>query len=133
MHPRPPSLSLFERAKSWARAMKREVYAVAIALGDRQTPWYARALGWLVVAYAFSPVDLIPDFVPVLGYLDDLLLVPLGIWLVVRLIPEPVLQRARSRVDENAAKPTSWAGAALIATLWAAVLGAVGFLIWHWS
>jgi uncharacterized membrane protein YkvA (DUF1232 family) len=124
---------VFERVKTWARGMKREVRAVAVALRDPQTPWYARALGLLVVAYAFSPVDLIPDFVPVLGYLDDLLLVPLGIWLVVRLIPEPILQQARLQVDESAEKPTSWAGAALIATLWAAALGAMGFLIWRWS
>jgi uncharacterized membrane protein YkvA (DUF1232 family) len=113
--------------------MKREVHAVAIALRAPETPWYARVLGLIVVAYAFSPVDLIPDFVPVLGYLDDLLLVPAGIWLVVRLIPGPVLQEARRQVDESASKPTSWAGAALVATLWAVALGAVGFLCWRWS
>ena len=75
---------MFERIRSWARALKRDVYAVYLAARSPDTPWYVKALALVVAAYAFSPIDLIPDFIPVLGYLDDLILVPLGIWLVVR-------------------------------------------------
>ncbi|MBL8056706.1 MAG: DUF1232 domain-containing protein, partial [Anaerolineales bacterium] len=76
-----------ERLRAHARALKAEAYALYLAARDPRTPWYARALAAGVAAYAFSPLDLIPDFIPVLGYLDDLVLVPLGIWLALRLIP----------------------------------------------
>lgn len=105
---------------AWARSLRREVVAVYLAIRDPRTPWYARWLGLAVVAYAFSPIDLVPDFVPVLGYLDDLLLVPVGIWLVVRLIPDEVLRDARARVDEQLQrpKPVSWGGAAVVVLGW---------------
>jgi len=108
----------------WARALKREVVAVYLALRDPRTPWYARALGAVVVAYAFSPIDLVPDFVPVLGYLDDLLIVPIGIWLVLRLIPAEVLGDARTRADEHLRqpKPVSWLGGVVVIAIW--LLGA---------
>ena len=83
--------------KQRARALQREVHAVYLAMRDPRTPWYARLLAGAVVAYAFSPIDLIPDPIPVLGYLDDLLLVPLGIVLVLRLIPAEVMQECRQR------------------------------------
>lgn len=116
-----------ERMKAWARTLKRDVVAVYLALRDPRTPWYARLLGGVVVAYAFSPIDLIPDFVPVLGVLDDLLVVPLGVWLVVRLIPSEALDDARSRADEQLRqpKPTSIAGAVGIAAIWIGTLVAL--------
>ena len=80
---------MLEQAKKWARAIRRDVVAVWIAARDPRVPWYAKALALAVAAYALSPIDLIPDFIPVLGYLDDLIIVPLGILLVVRLIPAP--------------------------------------------
>lgn len=124
---------MIERTKAWARSMKRDVVAVYLALRDPRTPWAARVVGAVVVAYALSPIDLVPDFVPVLGYLDDLVLVPLGIWLVVRLIPPPVLAEARARAEEQLrhAKPTSWAGAALVATIWTVGIAVMAWWVWH--
>lgn len=112
--------------RAWARRLKRDVVAVYLAIRDPRTPWYARALGAVVVAYALSPIDLIPDFIPVLGYLDDVLLVPLGVWFVLRLIPLEVMTAARSRADDQLAKgkPTSWAGAAFVVGIWLLVAGA---------
>ena len=82
--------TMLERAKQWARLIKRDVIALWIAARDPRVPWYAKALAMAVAAYALSPIDLIPDFIPVLGYLDDLVIVPLGILLVVRLVPAPL-------------------------------------------
>ena len=81
-----------------AAQLKAELVALRLAIGDPRTPWYARAMGAIVVAYALSPIDLIPDFVPVLGYLDDVVLLPLGVWLTVRLIPTEILAECRDRV-----------------------------------
>lgn len=80
-----------------AKQFKSEVVAVSLAIRDPRTPWTARAMGTIVVAYALSPVDLIPDFIPVLGYLDDAVLLPLGMWLTVRLIPPAILAESRAR------------------------------------
>lgn len=100
---------MLNRWKHWARTLKREVYALYLAYRDPRVPWYARLLAGVVVAYAFSPIDLIPDFIPVLGYLDDLLLVPLGIALVIRLIPPHVLAECRAEAGRimAAGKPTN--------------------------
>lgn len=116
-----------ERLKSWARALKRDVVALWIAARDRRTPLAAKLLAGAVAAYALSPIDLIPDFIPVLGYLDDLLLVPAGIWLAARLIPPELLAefRASATAREN---PRSLAGAVAIVVLWLAVAGALGWL-----
>jgi uncharacterized membrane protein YkvA (DUF1232 family) len=109
-----------EAWKRRARQLKLETYALYLAARDPRVPWYARILAACVIGYAFSPIDLIPDFVPVLGYLDDLILVPLGIALVLRLIPPPVLDECRDRARETIAqgKPTSWAAAAVIVAIW---------------
>lgn len=114
--------------RTWARALKLQVLVVYFAARDRAAPWALRLLALAVAAYALSPIDLIPDFIPVLGYLDDLLIVPLGLWLVLRWMPEPVLQRARERASALLAKPRSWAAAAVIALLWLALAGAL--LVW---
>jgi len=86
---------MLDRLKAHAREWKREAYAIYIAARDPRTPWYVKALVFFVVAHTFSPIDLIPDFIPVLGYLDDLIITPAGIWLAVRLIPPEVMAEAR--------------------------------------
>ena len=115
------------------RALKRESLVVWYAARDPRLPWPVRLLALAVAAYALSPIDLIPDFIPVLGYLDDLLLVPLGIALVVKLTPEPVLADARVRAAATAARPVSRAGAAVVIALWllAVSLAWVGWRHWR--
>ena len=111
---------MLNRWKRWARALKREVYALYLAYRAPRVSWYARLLAGIVVAYAFSPIDLIPDFIPVLGYLDDLLLVPAGIALAIRLIPPPVLADCRAEAEQimAAGKPTNWIAASFIIAVW---------------
>jgi uncharacterized membrane protein YkvA (DUF1232 family) len=121
---------MLERAKRWARAIMRDGHAVWLAARDPRTPWHARALALAVAAYALSPIDLIPDFVPVLGYLDDLVIVPLGILLVARLVPPEVLAECRAAADAAARRPRSIAGAAAIVALW--VASAALLLWWLW-
>jgi uncharacterized membrane protein YkvA (DUF1232 family) len=118
--------------QSWrarVRVLKREAYTLVIAARDPRTPWAARLVAGLVVAYIFSPIDLIPDFIPVLGLVDDLLLVPLGLMLAVRLIPAEVMDESRSHVEELLAsgRPTSRVAAATIIVIWLA-LAAVGLV-----
>lgn len=104
--------------KAWARALKRDVHAIYFAARDPRVPWYAKALALAVAGYALSPIDLIPDFVPVLGYLDDLILVPIGIWLVVALIPSDVMAHCRALAAEAARRPVSKAGAIAVLSIW---------------
>ncbi len=119
----------FTQWQSAARQLKREIRALYLAVRDPRTPWYAKALATLVVAYALSPLDLIPDFVPVLGYVDDLLLLPVGVWLTLRLIPAEVMNetRLRAEAEMQTPKPVSWFGAALIVLLW---VGAMAVTVW---
>ena len=91
---------MIEKLKSHARVLKHEAIAVYIAAKDPRTPWYAKALIFFVVAHTFSPIDLIPDFIPVLGYLDDIIITPLGLALAIRLIPAEVLEEAREKADQ---------------------------------
>lgn len=105
-------------AKSWARAIKRDVTALYLAGRDPRTPWVAKAVAALVVAYALSPIDLIPDFIPVIGYLDDLLIVPLGILLAVRLIPAALMAEFRQSADALGKLPPNRTAAAVIVALW---------------
>lgn len=106
---------------AWAKALKRDAHAVWLAARDPRTPWYARALAIAVAAYALSPIDLIPDFIPVLGYLDDLILVPVGLWLVLKLIPAEVLADHRAAAEAAAARPVSRAALIGIVAVWIAV------------
>lgn len=121
---------MLERLKRWAAAAKRDLIALWLAARDPRVPWVAKLVAGLVAAYAFSPIDLIPDFVPVLGYLDDLLILPLGILLALRLIPPALLAEHRARAAEMAARPVSRGGAALIIGTW--ILGALLLLWWLW-
>jgi uncharacterized membrane protein YkvA (DUF1232 family) len=116
------------RLRHWARALKRDVHALWLAARDARTPKLAKLLALLIAAYALSPIDLIPDFVPVLGYLDDLLIVPLGIWLVVRMIPAGLMAEYRALASQASARPISKMAACLVVLVWLAL--AAGFFIW---
>lgn len=122
----------FERWKQKARQLKVEVYALYLAYRDPRVPWYARVFAACVVGYAFSPIDLIPDFIPVLGYLDDLILIPLGVALALKLIPPDVMAESRARAQEvmRAGKPVNRAAAVGIVLIWL-VLAALAAR-WAW-
>jgi len=106
------------RARLWARTVKADVHAIWLAARDSRTPWYAKALALVVAAYALSPIDLIPDFIPVLGYLDDVVLVPLGVLLVIRLIPADVMEEHRAAARSAVRRPISRAAAVAIIVIW---------------
>ena len=126
---------MLQALRSWARRIKRDAMTLWFARSHPDTPWYAKALGAFVLAYALSPIDLIPDFIPVLGYLDDALLLPALIWLTVRLLPPQVLADSRSRADawlaSAGARPRSLAGAAAIVLLWTAALLLAAWWAWR--
>lgn len=103
-----------DRIRDWARAMKRDVHAVYLAARDPRVPWYAKAVALCVAGYALSPIDLIPDFVPVLGYLDDVVIVPAGILAVVRLIPPEIMAEHRASAARESEKPVSYAAGATV-------------------
>lgn len=123
---------MLQATKVWARRIKRDGVTLWFAYKSPQTPMLAKALCVFVVAYALSPIDLIPDFIPVLGYLDDVILLPGLIWLAIRMLPEVVVNESRLKADAwmeaNGRKPTSYLGAALIVVVWAAAAWA----LWHW-
>ena len=110
-----------ERLRGWARRLKRDTIALWLAARDRRTPLSARLLAAAVAAYALSPIDLIPDFIPVLGLVDDLLIVPAGIWLVLRLIPAPLMASFRQDAEQMVDRPVSRAGMVAIALVWLAM------------
>lgn len=120
------------RLMHWARVIKRDAYAVYLAARDPRTPWYAKALALCVAGYALSPIDLIPDFIPVLGYLDDLLLVPLGIIAVVRMIPADVMAEHRAAATLTAERPSSRTAAVVIVCVWAASIALTGWLAYRY-
>src|ERR1700737_1673437 len=109
---------MFSRMKTWARRLNRDGHAIYLASRDPRVPWYAKFLAIAVAGYALSPIDLIPDFIPVVGYLDDLIIVPLGILLVVRMIPPDVMAQHRATASLAATKSVSNIGAALIIVIW---------------
>lgn len=119
---------MIQRLKAWAKALKRDVVALWLAARDPRTPFAAKLVAGLVAAYALLPIDLIPDFIPVLGYLDDLLLVPAGIWLAVRLIPPELLRELRATAEARE-RPRSLAGAAVVGAVWLAT-GALLARLW---
>jgi uncharacterized membrane protein YkvA (DUF1232 family) len=123
---------MLSKLKAWAASLKREGLALWFACRDPRTPWYARSLAMLVVAYALSPIDLIPDFIPVLGLLDELILLPGAIWLVVRLLPPQVLLDSRARaqawLEAHRPQPRNWVAAGVIVALWLLL----AWLLWKW-
>jgi uncharacterized membrane protein YkvA (DUF1232 family) len=122
---------MIERAKQWARVVKRDVHALYLAGRDPRVPWYAKALALCVAGYALSPIDLIPDFIPVLGYLDDVILVPLGILLVVKLIPQEIMAEHRALAAAAQDRPVSRTAAIVIAIVWLACIALAGWLCYR--
>jgi uncharacterized membrane protein YkvA (DUF1232 family) len=118
---------MFNRWKQWARTIKRDAHALYLAARDPRVPWYVKALAVAVAAYALSPIDLIPDFVPVIGYLDDLIIVPAGIALVIWLIPAPIMAEHRALATAAQDRPVSRSAAAVIVAIWVV---AIGLTIW---
>ena len=114
-------MGLVRRLESWARGLKIEVYALYLAYRDPRVSWYARVFAAVVVGYAFSPVDLIPDVVPVFGYLDDLIIVPLGVALAIKMIPPHVLAECREKAHEAKDRPVNRLAAVVIVLVWIAL------------
>jgi uncharacterized membrane protein YkvA (DUF1232 family) len=125
-------VALAARLAAWARLIKRDVHAVYLASRDPRTPWYAKAVAIGVVAYALSPIDLIPDFIPVLGQLDELIILPLGIWLVVRLIPVEIMNEHRAAAVLAEQIPRNMAGAVTIVLIWIVLTAGAGWLAYRW-
>ena len=122
---------MFDRLKVWANAIKRDVFALYLAARDPRVPWHAKAVAAAVAAYALSPIDLIPDFIPVLGQLDDLIIVPLGILLAVRLIPPELLAEHRAKAQAAIVQPDSNTGALVIVAIWTALTVLVAWLAYR--
>jgi uncharacterized membrane protein YkvA (DUF1232 family) len=123
---------MLRRLKTWAAALRREALVLWFASRDPRTPWHARWLAVFIVAYALSPIDLIPDFIPIIGYLDEVILLPGAIWLVLNLMPPEVLLDSRARaqawLEAHRPKPRNWIAAAAILVLWTLAL----WMLWAW-
>ena len=115
-------MRLISKAKIWAKSLKRDIVALWLAARDTRVPWYAKVVAGAVAAYALSPVDLIPDFIPLLGYLDDLVIVPLGILLAIRLIPAAVMSELRGEAARRIERPFGRAGLIFILAVWLACI-----------
>jgi uncharacterized membrane protein YkvA (DUF1232 family) len=120
------------KLKDWARVIKRDVHALYLASRDPRVPWYAKVLAVAVAGYALSPIDLIPDFIPVLGYLDDIIIVPLGIMLVVRLIPPKIMAEHRELAAAAQERPVSRIAAIVIASIWAVSIALGGLFAYRY-
>lgn len=119
---------MLTRLKVWATAIKRDIHALSLAARDPRVPWYAKALALAVAGYALSPIDLIPDFIPVIGYLDDLIIVPLGIRLAISMIPPDIMAEHRAVADNIGDGPRSRIAAAVIILAW--IVGGTALLAW---
>jgi len=122
---------MLDAVKQWAKALKRDVLALWLAARDARTPWLAKIVAGFVAAYALSPIDLIPDFIPILGFLDDLVIVPIGIAIAVRLIPTPLMAEFREQALARASRPRSFIAAGLIIMVWFVATAAVGLWIFR--
>jgi len=118
--------------KAWGKALKRDVVALWLAARDPRVPWYAKALAVAIAGYALSPIDLIPDVIPVLGLLDDIIIVPAGIALVVRMIPPAIMAEHRELASAAQDRPVSYRAAAVVVALWLTALGLSVWLVWRW-
>ena len=122
---------MFEKLRIRAKQIKSETLALYLAYKDSRTPFQAKIFAACVVAYAFSPIDLIPDFIPVLGYLDDVILVPLGIVLAIKMIPHEVMEESRIRAREIHDKPINKGAAAVIVMIWILSVALCGCVAWR--
>ena len=122
---------MLNRLKGWARTLRVELYALYLAYRDPRVPWYARLMAACVVGYAFSPIDLIPDLIPILGYLDDLIIIPVGVWLTLKLIPKEIMAecRGKARLEVQKGQPTNWLAAGIIISTWIALAIVVSLFI----
>ena len=121
---------MLARLRDWAQRAKRDVVALYLATRDPRVPWYAKAVATCVAAYALSPIDLIPDFIPVLGYLDEVVILPFGIALAVRLVPPGLMAEFRREADRLGERPASRAGAAMVIALWLLAAAALLWAFW---
>jgi uncharacterized membrane protein YkvA (DUF1232 family) len=121
---------MIEKLKARARNLKRDIFALWIAARDPRVPWYAKAVAGGVAAYALSPIDLIPDFIPVVGYLDDIIIVPLGIILAVKLIPPELMAEFRAEALRQTTKPVSRLGLAFMILVWLVATTWLAWLLW---
>ncbi|AQS50218.1 hypothetical protein BMG03_20115 (plasmid) [Thioclava nitratireducens] len=119
------------RVRQWAQTVKRDTVCLYLAARDPRTPWYAKALAASVVAYALSPIDLIPDFIPIIGFLDDILLVPLGLWIAMRMVPDDVIEDCRVQATQLTERPTSKTAALVIPAIWMGAAAAIGWVIYE--
>jgi uncharacterized membrane protein YkvA (DUF1232 family) len=126
------ALALLTRLKDGARAITRDVHALYLAARDPRVPWYAKAMAACIAAYALSPIDLIPDFIPVLGYLDDVIILPLAIMLVLKLIPAEIMAEHRAAAGAAQTRPNSTAGAIATVAIWVAIMILSGWLGWRY-
>ncbi|HMN36440.1 MAG TPA: YkvA family protein [Hyphomicrobium sp.] len=122
---------MLEKLRAFAKSLKSEIAVLASALADPRTPFAARALGVAVVAYAVSPIDLIPDFIPVVGFLDELVLLPLALWAIRRMIPGQVLAEHRAKIGPGTRLAPSRTAAGVIVAIWAIALVAAGRWAWN--
>jgi uncharacterized membrane protein YkvA (DUF1232 family) len=117
---------MLQKIKAWAKSIKRDIHALWLAARDPATPWFAKALALAIAAYAVSPIDLIPDFIPVLGYLDDVILLPLAIMLAVKLVPPAIMAKHRATADAGQSRPISRLAAVFIIAIWLLAATAMG-------
>ncbi|MEC0300873.1 YkvA family protein [Peribacillus frigoritolerans] len=115
---------MFDKIKTWARSLKRQIFTLYFACKDERVPWHAKVFTACVVAYAFSPIDIIPDFIPILGYLDDVILVPLGVMIALKMIPKNVLADCEVKAEEmmKNGKPKNWIVGSLIVMIWVLII-----------
>ena len=123
---------MIQNWKRWAHTIRRDAHALYLASRDPRVPWYAKGLALVVAAYAVSPIDLIPDFIPVIGYLDDLILVPLGIALVIRLIPPEIMAKHRALATAAQDQPVSKTAAIIVISIWIVAILASGWFVYHY-
>ncbi|MHA1303803.1 MAG: YkvA family protein [Candidatus Heimdallarchaeaceae archaeon] len=124
-------MKIFKNWKKWVTKVKNDSYALYLAYKDPRVSWFARIFAFLVIAYFFSPIDLIPDFIPIFGYLDDFVLVPVGLVLALKMMPKDVLAESREKAKEltNLEKPKSWIIAVIIVIIWVTVISSMIFFI----
>ena len=121
---------MWSRVKHWAQIVKRDTVCLYFAARDPRTPWYAKVIAASVVAYVLSPIDLIPDFIPIIGYLDDILLVPMGLWIAMRMVPSDVIEDCRLQATQLTEWPTSRSAALIILLVWMGAASAIGWIIY---
>ena len=119
---------MWSRFRQWAQVVKRDTVCLYLAARDPRTPWYAKAIALSIVAYALSPIDLIPDFIPIIGYLDDILLVPIGLWIAMRMVPDDVIEDCRAQATQLTERPSSRAAVLTIVVIWMGAAAAIGWV-----